>query len=166
VATARRAVATAIAPSPAEPELLEALLDRLVDDGLAERTATAVRLPSHRGGLDERAPEVQRLLEALDAGHPAQPPSLAELHATGIGRDVVDAAVRAGLVVRVSPDLVFLRSLVDRAEGIVGEARTGITVSVFREALGTSRKYAMPLLTWFDQRGLTRREGDLRFPRA
>ena len=79
---------------------------------------------------------------------------------------MIDAAARAGLIVRVSPDLVFLRSVVDRARGIVAEARTGITVSAFREALGTSRKFALPLLAWFDQRGLTRRQGDLRFPRA
>jgi selenocysteine-specific elongation factor len=39
-------------------------------------------------------------------------------------------------------------------------------VSAFREALGTSRKYAVPLLEWFDQQGVTRREGDLRFPRS
>ncbi|HZB02492.1 MAG TPA: SelB C-terminal domain-containing protein, partial [Actinomycetota bacterium] len=146
--------------------LVDALLDRLVEDGLVERSAAAVRLPSHRGGPDEHDPEVERLLRALDAGHPAQPPSIPELVASGIARDVVDAAVRGGLVVRVSPELVFLRSLVERAEAIVREAASGITVSVFREALGTSRKYAMPLLAWFDQRGVTRREGDLRFPRA
>ena len=38
-------------------------------------------------------------------------------------------------------------------------------MSAFREALGTSRKFALPLLEWFDHRGITRREGDLRFPR-
>jgi selenocysteine-specific elongation factor len=87
--------------------------------------------------------------------------------AQGIGRDAVDAATRADLVVRVSPDLVFLPTVVERAEAIVEDARdTGITVSAFREALGTSRKYALPLLGWFDQRGFTRREGDLRFPRS
>jgi selenocysteine-specific elongation factor len=57
--------------------------------------------------------------------------------------------------------------VVERAEAIVSAARdTGITVSAFREALGTSRKYAVPLLGWLDQRGFTRREGDLRFPRS
>jgi selenocysteine-specific elongation factor len=166
IGAARRAVATALAPVTAEPSLVEALLDRLVDDGLVERTAAAVRLPSRGSAPDERDPEVDRLLEALDGGHPTQPPSIAELVASGIDRDVLDAAGRAGLVVRVSPELVFLRSVVERAEAIVADARGGITVSAFREALGTTRKYAMPLLAWFDQRGLTRREGDLRFPRA
>ena len=98
---------------------------------------------------------------------PAQPPTVRELIARGIGRDAIDAAVRAELVVRVSSDLVFTTELVDRGRAVVEAAGgTGITVSAFREALGTSRKYALPILEWFDQRGITRRSGDLRFPRA
>ena len=74
---------------------------------------------------------------------------------------------RAGTVVRISPDLVMTPEFVRRAQDLVRtEGATGITVSAFRERLGTSRKYALPLLEWFDQRGVTRREGDLRFPRA
>jgi pyruvate/2-oxoglutarate dehydrogenase complex dihydrolipoamide dehydrogenase (E3) component len=41
----------------------------------------------------------------------------------------------------------------------------GITVSALRASLGTSRKYAVPLMEWFDQRGVTRRDGDVRFVR-
>jgi selenocysteine-specific elongation factor len=55
---------------------------------------------------------------------------------------------------------------VARAEGTIrarGEA--GITVSALRESLGTSRKYAVPLMEWLDQHGVTRRDGDVRFPR-
>jgi len=98
---------------------------------------------------------------------PAQPPTVPQLVARGIGRDAIDAAVRAGLVVRVAADLVFTSELIDRAREIVERAgTTGITVSAFREALGTTRKYALPILEWFDQRGITRRSGDLRIPRA
>ncbi|HEV2907341.1 MAG TPA: SelB C-terminal domain-containing protein [Actinomycetota bacterium] len=28
--------------------------------------------------------------------------------------------------------------------------------------MGTTRRYALPLLEWFDSRGITRREGDVR----
>jgi selenocysteine-specific elongation factor len=38
----------------------------------------------------------------------------------------------------------------------------GVTVSAFREALGTSRRFALPILEHFDASGLTRRQGDLR----
>jgi len=69
-------------------------------------------------------------------------------------------------VVRVGQDFVFTAAFVSKAEGVVRDAGVaGITVSAFREALGTSRKYAVPLLEWFDQRGVTRRDGDRRVAR-
>jgi selenocysteine-specific elongation factor len=40
-----------------------------------------------------------------------------------------------------------------------------MTVSALREALGTSRKYAVPLAGYLDATGVTKRVGDLRFPR-
>jgi selenocysteine-specific elongation factor len=79
---------------------------------------------------------------------------------------VIDAAARAGAVIRIAPDLVVAPELIARAEAVVHDAGpSGISVSAFREALGTSRKYAVPLLEWFDRRGITRRDGDLRYPR-
>ena len=38
----------------------------------------------------------------------------------------------------------------------------GFTMSEFREALGISRKFAVPLATELDARGVTRRRGDVR----
>jgi selenocysteine-specific elongation factor len=84
-----------------------------------------------------------------------------------VAADVLDAAVRSGALVRISPVLVLTRELVDRAGTIVREAGAdGITVSVLRERLGTSRKYAVPLAEHLDRAGVTRRSGDLRFARG
>ena len=167
LAETRRAIADHLRAEmgPPDPSLIDPILDRLVGDGLLARTTTAVALPSHGPG-PELDPVMRRVVEAI-SDEPAQPPTIKELAARGIGREAVDAAARAGHVVRVAPDLVFLPSVIERAEAIVAAAReTGITVSAFREALGTSRKFAVPLLGWFDQRGITRREGDLRYPRS
>ena len=38
----------------------------------------------------------------------------------------------------------------------------GVTVAQVRDALGTTRKYALPLLAHLDATGVTRRRGDLR----
>jgi selenocysteine-specific elongation factor len=38
----------------------------------------------------------------------------------------------------------------------------GITVAQVRDALGTTRKHALPLLAQLDATGVTRRRGDLR----
>ena len=75
--------------------------------------------------------------------------------------------MRSGALVRISPDLVLTPELVERAGTIVREAGSdGITVSALRERLGTSRKYAVPLIEHLDRAGVTRRSGDLRFARG
>jgi selenocysteine-specific elongation factor len=168
LASARRMLAASIRSSSGPPDarLVEAVLDRLAEDGLLTRTKTSIALPSHRPVDHANDPVVQRLVAVL-ASDPARPPTIRDLVSQGIGRDAIDAATRAGLVVRVAPDLVFNPALIERAEAIVAAAGgAGITVSAFRAALETSRKFALPILEWFDQRGVTRREGDLRFARS
>ncbi len=49
---------------------------------------------------------------------------------------------------------------------LLDEHPEGVTVSVAREALGTSRKYVMPLLGHLDATGMTRRRGDIRIAGA
>jgi selenocysteine-specific elongation factor len=108
---------------------------------------------------------VGRLVELVRTAEPT-PPSIAELRASGFPGAVIDAAVRSGALVRVSADLVLTPELLGRAEAIVREAGgSGITVSALRERLGTSRKYAVPLLEHLDRTGVTRRSGDLRYAR-
>jgi selenocysteine-specific elongation factor len=65
--------------------------------------------------------------------------------------------------VRVSPELVHTAAFVARAVEAIREAgEAGITVSAFRERLGTSRKFAVPLVEHLDRTGVTRRTGDVR----
>jgi len=154
------------AGAPVDPELVQVLIDDAAAGGGMVRTATTLRLASHRVELDERSEDLERLLAAVGGEHEATPPTISDLRASGLPRDVIEAAARAGLMVRVSSDLIFTPALVARAEALVRAAgHAGITVGAFREGLGTSRKYAVPLLEWFDQRGVTRREGDLRIAR-
>ncbi len=165
---ARSAVTGALraARAPTDPALADALLTDLTDRGVIARDTTTVRLMSHQVVLQERSADVERLLLAIGGEREATPPTVRELVAAGIGRDVIDAAAREGVVVRVSSDLVMTTDLVARAEATVrASGAAGITVSALRESLGTSRKYAVPIMEWFDQRGVTRRDGDVRFPR-
>ena len=129
-------------------------------------TDSTIRAATHRVTLDAASEDVEALLRAVGGEHETSPPTIKELVAEGVRRDVIDAAARAGIVVKIGSELLLSPSLVARAKELVRTAgRDGITVSSFRERLGTSRKYALPLLEWFDQQGVTRRNGDLRFPR-
>ena len=154
------------AGAPADTDLAEAMIADLCERGVASRDGTTIRLTTHRVALDERSDDVDLLLEAIGGDRERTPPTVLELVAEGIGRDVIDAAARTDVVVRLTADLVVSRELIARAEAAIRDAgENGITVSALREALGTTRKYAVPLMEWFDQHGVTRREGDLRFPR-
>ncbi|MGH9056755.1 MAG: selenocysteine-specific translation elongation factor [Acidimicrobiales bacterium] len=72
---------------------------------------------------------------------------------------------RRGLAVEAGP-VWFASSAVDDAvcvvSGLLARTPAGFTVSAAREALGTTRKHAVPLLELLDRRGVTRRQGDVR----
>lgn len=152
--------------APTHPELVDSLLQELESEGLVSRTDAAVRLVSHQATMEGHGRELQELLEAIGGAHEASPPTFTELVRQGIDREVIEAAARKGLVIRISPDLVMHPDVVERAKVIVRRAGSdGITVSGLREALGTTRKYAVPLLEHLDRTGATTRTGDLRFAR-
>jgi len=79
-----------------------------------------------------------------------------------------DTLAATGRIVRVGEHLYRGEQLAEirarleqtlRAEGTMTAAR-------FRDAVGTSRKYIVPLLEFFDAAGITVRDGDLRTLRA
>ena len=170
VAAVRSRIAERLARehAPTDADLVDALLSAFVADGRLARTGATVALPGHDASQSEREADVARLLAALERAEPT-PPSVSDLVAGGIAREVVDAAAGRGVVVRLSGDLVVRPEFVAAARRALREladAGTPITVSAFRERLGTSRKYAVPLLEHFDRAGTTRREGDVRVLRA
>jgi selenocysteine-specific elongation factor len=67
---------------------------------------------------------------------------------------------------RQQDGVVFAASAFDEAArivaGLLAEQPDGITISQARDAWGTSRKFALPLINRLDETGVTRRRGDLR----
>ena len=95
-------------------------------------------------------------------GAPFQPPD-----ATDVDRGELRELVRRKLVV-VADGIHFAPAALERAATITAqlfvEHPDGLTVAQIRDALGTSRKYILPIVGWFDANGITRRRGDLRIP--
>ncbi len=58
--------------------------------------------------------------------------------------------------------LIFPRETRNRAQEILKRIDGNITVASFRDAIGTSRKYALSMLEFFDSNEITRRVGDKR----
>jgi selenocysteine-specific elongation factor len=100
-------------------------------------------------------------LAALEA-QPFTPPSPVE---AGVDAAELRELVRRGLVVE-QEGVWFAPAAIEQAArtiaGMLVEQPDGITVAALRERLGTTRKWAVPLLTILDGRGITRRRGDVR----
>ncbi len=82
-------------------------------------------------------------------------------------RKIFQLLLNSGEIVKVSEDFYFTKQAIDRLIQNVKEfaARTTdrlIDVAKFKDIAGISRKYAIPLLEYFDRERITRRAGDKR----
>jgi selenocysteine-specific elongation factor len=148
----------------ADPALADAFVAHLATTGVVTREATRIRLPAHEVST-AGSEDADRLVAAVGAAEPA-PPTVRELSAAGFDAELIGAVCSEGRLVRISPDLVMTPATVERALALIRAAGTGgVTVSEVREGLGTTRKYAVPLLEFLDGQGRTRRVGDVRVAR-
>ena len=85
----------------------------------------------------------------------------------GVGRAELRAMIHRGLI-EEEAGIYFAAEAIAQAEEAVAEILKsqpeGFTVAEIRERLSTTRKYILPLLALLDQKGITRRQGDLRTP--
>jgi len=184
VGIARTALSAALALDPA---LFEALARAALDQKiLAEEPGDLLRLADFRPALNPEDEAAARTIERALLVSPLTPPSrpqvLEEAAKTLAARPAAPAAgpakatavpplrkaqavlarlIEQGIVVVVEqPDLIFHRKAIAQARHVVisnllehGDMET----PDLRDKLGVSRKYALPLLDYFDREGLTLR---------
>jgi selenocysteine-specific elongation factor len=115
-----------------------------------------VGLPGVAASLGEAEEGLRRIEERLTA-EPFAAPDRPELAASGLGPREVAAAVRAGRLLRLDDDVLLLPSGPAQAMRLLAGLPQPFTLSEARQALGTTRRVAVPLLEHLDGRGWTRR---------
>jgi selenocysteine-specific elongation factor len=136
------------------PALLALLVDSCPGLVLAGRE---VRLQGADRALDPGLAEALAPLLAALARSPFDAPHARDLAAAGAGARQLNAAAAAGVLL-VLPDGIVLRpDAPRRAADILARLPQPFTVSAARQALGTSRRVALPLLEHMDRCRLTRR---------
>ena len=81
------------------------------------------------------------------------------------GKDVLKYLVDKGLMVPLCGDLYFHRRAIENARGVLQQhlhKHGYLTVAETRDLLGSSRKFVVPLLEYFDEQGFTVRLGNKR----
>jgi selenocysteine-specific elongation factor len=154
--------------------VFDALLEIAASRGLVRLVGGQVRHPQAAAAALAEEDTALAALAPLLREQGLAPSTVPELAAAaGVDVDVARRALGklagAGQVVRLGPDLHFATEAVDDARRKVVSYLTEHPTMLARDArdaLGTSRKYVVPLLEYFDSEGLTRREGDVRTLRA
>jgi selenocysteine-specific elongation factor len=146
------------------PKEFNGFMERAAEAGALVDEGIIVRLPSHEVRLSpQQQSSVDRLLGQFHRD-PFSTPSYKDA-AEAVGEEVLGVLINRGELVQVSPDVLFLVETVAHAESqvrrFVGQ-HGSITVAQARDLFQSSRKYVLALLEYFDRRGITRREGDVR----
>jgi selenocysteine-specific elongation factor len=147
------------------PFLLDALLASS-KDVVAE--GEIVRLPGHAPVMREDEAQARQAIERAFERAGLAVPSVAEVLAqagveTARARTLLEILLREKRLVRISQELVFHHSAMEKLRGLLAQRRPArFSVPDFKEWTGISRKYAIPLLEYLDRARVTRREGDQR----
>jgi selenocysteine-specific elongation factor len=151
----------------------KSLMDRVARETSVVREDSMVRLRGHQvriAGQDSQIGE--RIADQL-ARAGFQPPEVDQLVQTlklsaGQGaqvKTILGALETQGRVVKIASELYFDRTHFEAARDRLLEylaSHAEINAATYRDLLGTSRKFAISLLDYFDHAGVTTRVGDAR----
>ncbi len=136
-------------------DLTEAIVES--ESGL-ERVGPHIRSTGHHVELGTKALTVWKRAElALSEG--LDVPSVSEL---ALDPELLHVMIRDRKLVRIADDLVYLPEQTEELKTAIRALPGEFTVADFRDSVGLSRKYVVPILEWADKEGLTVRRGNLR----
>jgi selenocysteine-specific elongation factor len=157
-----------------EIALADKLLVLFVERGAVTLTGQRVALCGFTVRFDEKDQGMADGISErfLRAGY--APPMLEELlndypKERVAAKKVFDALLERGVLVMAGPQVFFHREATERARGLAAahiQKNGEITLAQFRDILDTSRKFALPLLEYFDAQGFTIKKGEARTLRA
>ena len=154
-------------------ELFRAVLAEVEQSGAIVVEKDIARKPEHTRAVSGADAALRDRLETVYREAALAAPSMTEAFTrAGInasaqqhGRKILQVLIDAGSLVRVDGEMFFHR---DALEDLKAKLRAhaakqkSIDVPTFKELANISRKYAIPLLEYFDRERVTRREGDRR----
>ncbi len=147
-----------------DQRLFTAAMRRWIQEGLLVETGNVVQIPGHQVVFKPAQQKQVDQLLAQFSSSPYGPPSVKDCQAA-VGEEVYQALIELDILKQVSADVVFRTQDFEqiRQQVVAALQRDGtITVAQFRDLFNTSRKYALAVLEYLDETGVTRRDGDLR----
>ena len=152
-------------------DIFDGLLNMLVSQGKLVERKHRLALPEHKETFSDDEQKLLHSIESLFKTRPFNPPNLEEVVERTKAdperiRKILKILIEQEQIVRVDKDLLFHREAVDRARETLVTYITdqgGLESVKFKYLLDTTRKFAIPLLDYFDRIGVTRRSGYTRY---
>ncbi len=152
------------------PEVFTGVLEMLVREKKLEVGGEQVRLVGRSVVMKDEEAEAKQIIEQAFSSAGLKVPLLKDVLA-GVKVDkvraqkIVTLLLRDKVLVKISEDLVFHHTALEQLKRDVAAYKAKspkIDVGRFKEMIGLTRKYAVPLLEWLDRERVTRRVGDER----
>ncbi len=152
------------------PKIFRVVVDLFITEKQIAKEENLLRLASHRVQLGGQEKVLMDKIKKILGEQPLAPPDLKEIEKqAGVPRnrlnEVIRLLEREGSVVRITTDMYFLASSIEQLRGTLVQflsEKGEMNAAAFRDLIGSSRKYTIPLLEYFDRAGLTIRIGDIR----
>jgi len=157
-------------------EFFNGVIARVEASGKLVAEKDIVRAATHSVGLSEKEMRLRESFEQIYVTAGVEAPSTEEaMKRVGLpaqefqqARKVLQLLIDDHTLVRIQNDLFMHKDVVENLRskllqyGALHEPERLIDVASFKDLAGVSRKYAIPLLEYFDRERVTRRAGDKR----
>ncbi len=143
------------------------LIAKMNEQRKIDLMGSEVRHPDFTVRLSEKQIALlSKVLQVMEAGGAAAPSPREIAAALGVPVQAVEEIQRlgiaAGKMTQIEQNLTYSNATLDQLVSGLKQLGTRFTVAQFRDATGSSRKFALALLQHFDTQKITRRVGDER----
>ncbi len=154
-------------------EVFDGILKLLVSNGKLIERKNRLALAKHVEKFSDSEQKLIQTIESLFKTHLFSPPSIQEIientkEAQLEVQKIIKILVEQQKLIRIENDMYFHNTAVEQArETLISyiNRQGGLESVKFKYLLNTTRKFAIPLLDYFDRIGLTRRSGYTRYLR-
>lgn len=149
----------------------DALLGELCREGDLRRVADRYALADFEVRFTKRQNAIREKLLAIYRGADIEPATVDEVvgefppNEKADVKQVLDSVLTGGDLIMLAPQMCYCRETYQRVCDVVRayfETHETLTLAELRDLLGTSRKYALAILEYFDRNRITKKENDYR----
>jgi len=153
-----------------EPPVFTGVVESLVQERRIELQEELIRIPGRGVAMQSDEAESKKQIEAAFLKAGLEVPALKDVLASlkldrARAQQIVTLLLRDRTLIKVNEDLVFHhQALADLKAKLLEMKKSSpkIDISRFKDMTGVTRKYAIPLLEYFDREHVTRRVGNER----